>query len=69
MPCSKVLTGIKGWVAGCEDPDGRVVRLYVEDEEHEWTDHPDQDERWLGSVRAQPVKADVVKARADQDAT
>jgi hypothetical protein len=29
---------------GCEDPDGRIVRLYVEDETHEWTDHPDVDE-------------------------
>jgi len=21
---------------GCEDPDGRIVRLYVEDDKHEW---------------------------------
>lgn len=51
---SPILTGIKGWVMGCEDPDGRIVRLYVENEEHDWTDHPDQDERWLGSVDADP---------------
>ena len=51
---SPVLMGIKGWVMGCEDPDGRIVRLYVEDEEHEWTDHPDKDEYWLGSVHGDP---------------
>lgn len=51
---SKILTGIKGWVMGCEDPDGKVVRLYVEDEEHEWTDHPDTDEYWLGKLKADP---------------
>ncbi|KIL86460.1 hypothetical protein FAVG1_10289 [Fusarium avenaceum] len=53
---SKILTGIKGWVMACEDPDGRIVRLYVEDEEHEWTDHPDQNEYWLGSVEANPTQ-------------
>ena len=46
--------GIKGWVMGCEDPDGRIGRLSVEDEEHEWTDHPDKDEYWLGSVHGDP---------------
>ena len=51
---SKILLGIKGWVMGCEDPDGRIVRLYVEDEAHEWTDHPDQDEYWLGTVEGDP---------------
>ena len=45
---SKVLTAIKGWVLCCEDPDARQVRLYC-DEEHEWTDHPDVDEYWLGT--------------------
>lgn len=35
----------------CEDPDGRIVRLYVEDEEHEWTDHPDKDEICRGGSR------------------
>jgi hypothetical protein len=49
---SKVFMGIKGWVIGCEDPDGKIVRLYC-DEEHEWTDHPDRDEYWLGTVTAQ----------------
>ena len=29
---------IKGWVMACKDLDGRIVRLYVKDEEHEWTD-------------------------------
>lgn len=52
---SKIFTGIKGWVMGCEDPDGRIVRIYVEDEEHEWTDHPDRDEKWLGTVVADPA--------------
>lgn len=33
---------------------GGIVRLYVEDEEHEWTDHPDKDEYWLGSVHGDP---------------
>jgi hypothetical protein len=37
------------------DPDGRVVRLYVDDEEHEWTDYPDKDEFWLGSVKPNPT--------------
>jgi catechol 2,3-dioxygenase-like lactoylglutathione lyase family enzyme len=48
---SKVFTGIKGWVIAAEDPDGKIVRLYC-NEEHEWTDHPDKDEYWLGSVKA-----------------
>ena len=51
---SHIFAGVKGWVMGCEDPDGRIVRLYVDDEEHEWTDHPDQDEYWLGTVQADP---------------
>lgn len=51
---SKILTGIKGWLMGCEDPDGKIVRLYVDEEEHEWTDHPDIDEYWLGTVTADP---------------
>jgi catechol 2,3-dioxygenase-like lactoylglutathione lyase family enzyme len=51
---SEILVGIKGWVMGFEDPDGKIVRLYVEDEEHEWTDHPSQDEYWLGTVVADP---------------
>jgi catechol 2,3-dioxygenase-like lactoylglutathione lyase family enzyme len=52
---SRIFTGIKGWVMACEDPDGKIVRLYVEDEEHEWTDHPDQDEFWLGNIQADPA--------------
>lgn len=51
---SPVFTGIKGWVMAVEDPDGRIVRLYVEDEEHEWTDHPDKDAYWLGTVEGDP---------------
>lgn len=51
---SNILTGIKGWLMACEDPDGKIVRLYVEDEEHEWTDHPDRDEYWLGTVMGDP---------------
>jgi hypothetical protein len=39
---------------GCEDPGGRIVRLYVENEEHEWTNHPDQDEFWLGETKGDP---------------
>ncbi|KAF4944283.1 hypothetical protein FSARC_14716 [Fusarium sarcochroum] len=53
---SKVFVGIKGWVMGCEDPDGRIVRLYVEDEDHEWTDHPDKDDFWLGTIEANPTQ-------------
>ncbi|KAG9496453.1 hypothetical protein J7337_013041 [Fusarium musae] len=45
----------RSWVMACEDPDGRIVRLYVEDEDHEWTDHPDQDEYWLGTIAANPT--------------
>ena len=51
---SKIFVGIKGWVMGCEDPDGRIVRLYVDEEDHKWTDHPDQDEYWLGTIEADP---------------
>lgn len=51
---SKIFVGIKGWVMACEDPDGKIVRLYVEDEDHEWTDHPDRDEYWLGAIHADP---------------
>ena len=65
---SKIFTGIKGWVSGCRDPDGRVVRLYVNDEVHEWTDSPDQDEYWLGSVRAQPTKKGILSHKTDTEA-
>ncbi|KAL6826708.1 hypothetical protein J3E69DRAFT_244493 [Trichoderma sp. SZMC 28015] len=51
---SPIFMGIKAWVLACEDPDGKIVRLYVEDEEHEWTDKPDQDEYWLGNIQADP---------------
>jgi catechol 2,3-dioxygenase-like lactoylglutathione lyase family enzyme len=51
---SRTFTGVKGWVMACEDPDGRIVRLYVDDEEHEWTDHPDKDDFRLGVVQADP---------------
>ncbi len=53
---SKIFTGIKGWLMGCEDPDGKIVRIYAEDESHEWTDHPDADEFWLGTVQANPTQ-------------
>jgi len=49
---SRTFTGVKGWVMA--DPDGRIVRLYLDDEEHEWTDHPDKDDFWLGVVQADP---------------
>ncbi|KAI9232459.1 MAG: hypothetical protein BYD32DRAFT_400366 [Podila humilis] len=52
---SRILLGVKAWVLACEDPDGRHVRLYVTDEEHEWTDHPDQDPYWLGDIQADPA--------------
>lgn len=51
---SRVLMGVKSWVLGLQDPDGRIVRLFVEDEEHAWTDHPDEDSEWLGLVVADP---------------
>ena len=38
---SKILTGVKGWVMSVEDPDGKFVKLYTE-EEHEWSSHPDE---------------------------
>ncbi|KIM93902.1 hypothetical protein OIDMADRAFT_46013 [Oidiodendron maius Zn] len=46
---SRIFTGVSAWVMACEDPDGKIVRLYVSEEEHEWTDHVDKDERWLGN--------------------
>jgi catechol-2,3-dioxygenase len=49
---SKIFTGIKGWVMAAEDPDGKIIKLYVQQEDHEWPDHPDQDEYWLGVVKA-----------------
>lgn len=51
---SPILVGIKGWLMCAEDPDGKIVRLYVEDEEHEWTDHPDISEKWLGTPVGDP---------------
>ena len=46
VECSRVFTGIKGWVLCALDPDGKIVRLYC-DEEHEWTTEFDTDEFWL----------------------
>ncbi|KAK8068068.1 40S ribosomal S3 protein0 [Apiospora saccharicola] len=43
---SRVLRGVKGWVLCARDPDGKIVRLYTE-EEHEWA-LPEEDEVWLG---------------------
>lgn len=37
-----------------EDLDSRRVRLYVEDEEHKWPDHPSKGEYWLGPSTADP---------------
>lgn len=54
VKCSDVFTALKSWVLAAEDPDGRVVRLYVEDEEHEWTLHPSKDEYWLGQPKGDP---------------
>lgn len=51
---SPIYTGFKTWVMSCEDPDGRFVRLFVEDEEHEWTENPSRDRYWLGGVEADP---------------
>ncbi|KAK8073670.1 hypothetical protein PG994_004569 [Apiospora phragmitis] len=45
---SRVLRGVKGWVLCARDPDGKIVRLYTE-EEHEWS-LPEEDEVWLGSL-------------------
>jgi hypothetical protein len=36
-----------------EDPVGRHVRLYVDDEEHEWST-PDADEQWLPKLVPDP---------------
>ncbi|MCJ1394270.1 hypothetical protein MMC18_007148 [Xylographa bjoerkii] len=46
---STIFTGVKGWVMGAEDPDGKIIRLYTE-EEHRWSSHPDEDDYWLGSA-------------------
>ncbi len=45
---SRVLKGAQGWVLVAEDPDGKFVKLYT-DEEHEWTSDFDQGECWLGN--------------------
>lgn len=46
VKCSRVFTGLKGWVFGALDPDGKIVRVYCE-EEHQWTTDVDRDEFWL----------------------
>ncbi|KAK4501074.1 hypothetical protein PRZ48_006880 [Zasmidium cellare] len=46
VKCSKVFTGIKGWVLCALDPDEKMVRLYC-DEPHEMTTDYDVDEFWL----------------------
>ncbi|KAK7946726.1 uncharacterized protein PG986_011047 [Apiospora aurea] len=46
---SRVLRGVKGWVLCARDPDGKIVRLYTE-EEREWA-LPEEDELWLGSLK------------------
>lgn len=48
VQCSKVLTGVKGWVLSALDPDQKFVRIYCE-ESHEWTKDTDQDDFWHGS--------------------
>lgn len=49
VKCSRVFRGLKGWVSCALDPDGKIVRLYC-DEEHEWdTENFDEDSFWLGS--------------------
>ena len=51
---SRVFIGMQSWILAVEDPDGRIVRLYVEDEAHEWVDLPDCDAFWLGRMEADP---------------
>jgi len=51
---SRVFAGHKSWILAVEDPDGRIVRLYVEDEGYEWTNRPDSDAFWLGSMDPDP---------------
>ncbi|KAK3045868.1 hypothetical protein LTR09_012599 [Extremus antarcticus] len=46
VECSRVFTGPKGWVLAALDPDGKIVRVYC-DEEHEWTTEFDEDDFWL----------------------
>jgi hypothetical protein len=52
---SRILVGIKSWVMAFEYPDGKFVRLFVQDDEHELTDHPDRDQYWLGKIKADPT--------------
>jgi len=56
---SRVLSGLKSWWMGIEDPDGRIVRLYVADEEHEWLDPSqlDHDEYWMAPIVGDPAVA------------
>ena len=47
VECSKVFSGLKGWVLCALDPDRKIVRIYC-DEEHEWNPKlMDTDEFWL----------------------
>lgn len=46
VKCSKVFTGMQGWVLCALDPDEKFVRIYC-DETHEWTSDVDVDEFWL----------------------
>lgn len=51
---SPILKGLQSWMMACEDPDGKIIRFYVEDEEHEWTENPDKDENWLPKIETDP---------------
>ena len=44
--CSRVFTGLKAWLLCALDPDGKIIRMYT-DEEHEWTTNFDHDDFWL----------------------
>ena len=46
VQCSRIFTGLKAWVLCALDPDGKIVRLYC-DEEHPWTTDFNVDEFWL----------------------
>jgi hypothetical protein len=46
VQCSRIFTGLKGWVACALDPDGKIVRIHCQ-EEHEWTTNFDTDDFWL----------------------
>ena len=51
---SGILKAINSWVVVCQDPDEKMVRFHVQEEQHAWTNEPDTDAFWLGGTEPDP---------------